>query len=99
MEELTEKQKANRDYYAENKEKIAARRRKAYKKKKEAANGEKNPFNTMPPKPKAKAEAVRKKIVTKTGYGRPSQEELKAGRVRRKIEDWHLAKELGINAF
>ena len=96
MTELTQKQKDNRAYHAKHAEKIRAQKREAYQKT----------SDSKPAKPKK--ERKKMKITyrnpdkppdpthTKSPITENDRERLKT---RRRIEDWLLAKELGIESF
>lgn len=97
-EALTEKQKANRAYYAANAERIKAQKR---------ASG-KQPKPKTPPAPKPQAKPVKEAIMTikrqwqeekKPDVWHTSDEDKRQVALRRKIEDWHLARELGLDGF
>ena len=96
MTELTQKQKENRAYHAKHAEKIRAKKREAYQKtidsKPAKPKQERKKMNISyrnPDKPPDPTHPIRK--ITNEDRAR-----LKA---RRNIEDWLLAKELGIESF
>ena len=82
MEVLTAQQKANRAYYAKNVEKIKARKKAAYKKKTEKAGTSKAVTK--------KSKLLPKKLIA-------NADDLPRMRARRRIEDYRMAKELGVN--
>ena len=99
MSQLTNKQIANRAYYARNAEKIKAQKRSAYRKtiKTKPTNLKPDIRNTIPkkPKPVTKLIAEKPKSVRKT----ITPEDRTKLEARRRIEDFQLAKELGVDDF
>lgn len=93
---LTQKQKDNRAYYAKHAEQIKEKKRETYKK----ANGNK-PTKTAPadkPVPEKPKVSKPKTLKSKT-KSLVKPEDQKKLEVRRRIEDYLLAKELGIKSF
>ena len=97
-EVLSEKQKANQAYYAKNAKRIKAQKR---------AVGKKDKLKP-PPAPRKKAKPVKKAIMTiiqrwceekKPDAFHTSDEDKRQVALRRKIEDWHLARELRLKRF
>ena len=90
MSQLTSKQIANRAYYAKNAEKIKAQKRCAYQKTSKTKPAKtrietvKNKVDTIPERPKPVRKAITQEDKTKLN-------------IRRRIEDFKLAKELGID--
>ncbi len=86
MEKLTDKQIANRAYHAKNAEKIRAKKREQYAKRRAA----------KPVKPKLISKSKTTPDIKKTVVKVKCQpEDLARMRARRRIEDFKLAKELG----
>lgn len=101
---LTEKQQANRAYYARNAEKIKAQKRNGYQK----TTSEKSKLpKTI--RAEAKKEVRKKQSISISNPDKPpdpthtqkliTDEDRQKLKIRRKIEDWQLAKELGIDSF
>ncbi|WP_163372895.1 hypothetical protein [Endozoicomonas acroporae] len=99
MEQLTQKQKDNRAYYAKHAEKIKAKKRAEYTPK---AKSPKPPKvkSLKPEKQKYRGEAITIKSA-KPAQKRagPTAEEIARVQARRRIEDLMLARELGIDGF
>ncbi len=104
---LTQKQKDNRKYYARHAEKIKAQK-KAQKRENDQKDGKKKPQRVKHPKshkPKNVQQVLvvnpRRKAWEQTNPEkyRITEETRKQLAIRRKIEDIHLARELGIDEF
>ncbi|MTI11924.1 hypothetical protein [Sansalvadorimonas verongulae] len=85
METLTAKQKANRAYYARNEEKIKAQKKAAATSKRVEKQTNKRPL-VVKTRPAVKAP---RKVTARS-------EEVQRMKVRKRIDDYHLARELGI---
>lgn len=101
MAELTQKQKENRAYYARHAEKLRAKKREAHQKAKTN-----KPSTTKPAKHK---KPIQKKQIHLSNSDKPPDLKLARNTVtpearekckaRRRIEDWHLARELELESF
>lgn len=92
MTNLTDKQKANRAYHAKHKEEINTRKRESYN----------NSTETKPPKEKPARKKNQLQISNPENPPEKKQmtaEDRKKLQARRGIEDFKLAKELGIEGF
>ncbi len=87
MNDLTDKQKANRAYYRKHAETIRAQKRAAY----EAKTGTRKKKTAVRISVERSAPAVKRTAV--------SADDLARMNARRRIEDFKLAQELGIEGF
>ncbi len=98
---LTQKQKDNRAYYARHTEKIRAKKREAYHKTKTNKPPEIKPVRRQMPDKEQKIQySNQDKLPDKKPTQKTITPEDDARReARRRIEDWHLARELEIESF
>ncbi len=101
MTELTQKQKENRAYYARHAEEICAQKREAYQKARADKPPKIKPAKRQKP---AKSQKLQYSNPDKPPDNKPTrktvtQEDEARREARRRIEDWHLARELEIESF
>lgn len=96
MTELTQKQKENRAYFARHAEEIRAQKREAYEK----ARADKPPKIKPTKRQKShKSQKLQFSNPDKPAGKTATQEDEARREARRRIEDWHLARELEIESF
>lgn len=101
MTTLTQKQKDNRAYYARHAEEIRAQKREAYQKGKADKPPGIKPAKRQKP---AKSQKLQYSNPDKPPDNKPARktvtkEDEARREARRRIEDWHLARELEIENF
>lgn len=96
MEALTKKQIANRAYYAKNAERITAKKRAQYTTSKTAKPAK---ARKTKPEPVTIKPGWQESEPPKSRSTRISAEESAKLKARRRIEDIHLARELGLDSF